>query len=88
MESVIRRLEKSKNIALVAHDHRKLSLLTWLKKHISVLKIHKLFATGTTGNLIHQHTRLNIVNMLSGPMRGDQQLGAMIAEQKFDILIF
>lgn len=88
MESVIHRLEKSKNIALVAHDHRKLSLLTWVQKHISALKTHKLFATGTTGNLIHQHTGLKIINMLSGLMGGDQQLGAMIAEQKIDILIF
>ncbi|MEQ4706797.1 methylglyoxal synthase [Providencia huaxiensis] len=88
MESTTRKITASKNIALVAHDHCKPSLLSWTKKNNERLQTHKLYATGTTGNLIHQHTGLPITSMLSGPMGGDQQIGSMIAEQKIDLLIF
>ncbi|AXH62173.1 methylglyoxal synthase [Providencia huaxiensis] len=88
MESTTRKITASKNIALVAHDHCKPSLLSWTKKNNERLQTHKLYATGTTGNLIHQHTGLPVTSMLSGPMGGDQQIGSMIAEQKIDLLIF
>lgn len=88
MESTTRTIAASKNIALVAHDHCKPSLLSWAKKNNEKLQFHKLFATGTTGSLVNQHTGLHVTGMLSGPMGGDQQIGAMIAEQKIDLLIF
>ncbi|AWS51154.1 MULTISPECIES: methylglyoxal synthase [Providencia] len=88
MESTTRKITASKNIALVAHDHCKPSLLSWTKKNNERLQTHNLYATGTTGNLINQHTGLPVTSMLSGPMGGDQQIGSMIAEQKIDLLIF
>jgi methylglyoxal synthase len=83
-----RKLLTKKNIALVAHDHLKESLLAWCKKNREELSHHNLCGTGTTGTLIKKETGLNITPMLSGPMGGDQQIGALIAEGKIDILIF
>ncbi|WP_340618700.1 methylglyoxal synthase [Xenorhabdus entomophaga] len=88
MESTVRTLAKSKNIALVAHDHCKKALLDWSNTHNSLLSRHILYATGTTGHLIQQKTGLTVTNMLSGPMGGDQQIGALISEGKIDVLIF
>lgn len=91
------------NIALVAHDGRKEELIEWVKYNRSMLTNHRLYATGTTGKLIkdisveiseYGHTVLwhpfetNVVCLLSGPLGGDQQIGAMIAEGKIDVLIF
>lgn len=88
MESTTRTLGSKKHIALVAHDHCKTTLLAWVKHNIDTLKHHELFATGTTGNLIFQHTQLKVTSMMSGPMGGDQQIGASIAENRIDMLIF
>ncbi|MCX8573999.1 MULTISPECIES: methylglyoxal synthase [unclassified Gilliamella] len=88
MRYTTRQLAAKKNIALVAHDHLKESLLNWCKKNREELSHHHLCGTGTTGTLIKQETGLNITPMLSGPMGGDQQIGALIAEGKIDILIF
>ncbi|MCW7547377.1 methylglyoxal synthase [Photorhabdus sp. APURE] len=88
MELTTRTMAASKNIALIAHDHCKISLLTWSKKHKNLLKKHHLYATGTTGNLIQNETGLPVTNMLSGPMGGDQQIGSLISEGKIDVLIF
>lgn len=88
MRYTTRQLAAKKNIALVAHDHLKESLLNWCKKNREELSHHHLYGTGTTGTLIKQETGLNITPMLSGPMGGDQQIGALIAEGKIDILIF
>ncbi|WP_036768782.1 methylglyoxal synthase [Photorhabdus australis] len=88
MELTARTLATSKNIALVAHDHCKTSLLTWSKNHQDLLKKHNLYATGTTGNLIQNETGLSVTSMLSGPMGGDQQIGSLISEGKIDVLIF
>ncbi|SQI33718.1 Methylglyoxal synthase [Providencia alcalifaciens] len=88
MESTTRKISASKNIALVAHDHCKSSLLGWVSKNKVKLSSHKLFATGTTGSLVSKETGLPVTGMLSGPMGGDQQIGSMIAEQKIDLLIF
>ncbi|OCA54175.1 methylglyoxal synthase [Photorhabdus namnaonensis] len=88
MELTTRTMAIAKNIALIAHDHCKISLLAWSKKHKNLLKKHHLYATGTTGNLIQNETGLPVTNMLSGPMGGDQQIGSLISEGKIDVLIF
>ncbi|OTA21712.1 methylglyoxal synthase [Xenorhabdus beddingii] len=88
MELTTRTLTESKNIALVAHDHCKTSLLNWVNTHNALLSRHRLYATGTTGHLIQQKTGLSVTSMLSGPMGGDQQIGALISEGKIDVLIF
>ncbi|MDX7991405.1 methylglyoxal synthase [Xenorhabdus littoralis] len=88
MELTVRTLPETKSIALVAHDHCKKSLLDWVKTHNSLLGKHTLYATGTTGYLIQRETGLSVISMLSGPMGGDQQIGALISEGKIDVLIF
>ncbi len=88
MESTIRTLAAKKHIALVAHDHCKEALLKWVERHRSSLATHVLYATGTTGNLIQRASGLEVNAMLSGPMGGDQQVGALISEGKIDVLIF
>jgi len=86
---------KSLNIALVAHDGRKEELLTWVKFNSATLSKHNLYATGTTGRLIEELLiekaapfKGRVTRLLSGPLGGDQQIGAMIAERKIDMLIF
>ncbi|HBZ16234.1 methylglyoxal synthase [Pantoea sp. NPDC088449] len=88
MEQTVRTLNVQKHIALVAHDHCKASLLEWVQFNQNTLQTHVLYATGTTGNLINRHTGLDVNAMLSGPMGGDQQVGALISEGKIDVLIF
>lgn len=88
MEQTTRKIPEKKQIALVAHDHCKASLMQWVDKHKAVLQSHTLCATGTTGNLIQRATGLPVKAMLSGPMGGDQQVGALISEGKVDVLIF
>lgn len=75
-------------IALVAHDARKDAMIQWVEKHQTWLNRCQLFATGTTGKRIQTATLLPVTRLLSGPLGGDQQIGAMIAEQKIDVLIF
>lgn len=78
-----------KNIALVAHDKQKPEIIKWATKHAEKLQKHNLFATGTTGGLIKKaNPNLAITAMKSGPLGGDQQLGAMICEGELDILFF
>jgi len=91
-------MEKSKNIALVGHDNRKKDLVEWVEFNYKTLLGHHLICTGTTGKLVEE-TILNkleeeekitfdILKLKSGPLGGDQQLGAMISEGKIDLLIF
>lgn len=77
-----------KRIALVAHDGRKKDLLEWVKGHKDILKQHELCGTGTTGGIIADKCGLDVKRLKSGPLGGDQQLGAMIANSDLDILIF
>lgn len=88
MEFTTRTIAKKKHIALVAHDHCKNMLMKWVDKNITELALHTLYATGTTGNLVQRNTGIEVKSMLSGPMGGDQQVGAMIAEGRIDMLIF
>ena len=75
-------------VALVAHDHKKPELLTWAKQHIDTLRQCNLVETGTTGGLVHDNTGLPVTCYKSGPLGGDQQIGALIAENKLDALFF
>lgn len=83
-----RRLNAVKRIALVAHDNKKDDLLRWAVGNKKILANHKLFATGTTGTLLEKKLKLPVTKFLSGPLGGDQQIGAGIAEGKIDMLIF
>lgn len=76
------------SIALVAHDHQKAALIAWTKKHKTLLAQHHLLATGTTGALIAKALDLPVHQFLSGPLGGDLQIGAAIAENTIDMLIF
>lgn len=88
MEKTIRTLPAHKHIALVAHDNCKPELLRWVKENKEKLQGHFLYATGTTGSILSKETGLAIKSLISGPMGGDQQLGALISESKIDVLVF
>ena len=77
-----------KRIALVAHDTMKDEMLEWAAHHRTELSHHVLVGTGTTGRLVQEHTGLEVERLRSGPLGGDQQMGARIAEGKIDILMF
>jgi methylglyoxal synthase len=84
----IRTLGKRKSIALVAHDNKKHELLEWAVYNKTALSKHRLYATGTTGTLLEHNLDQSVTKLLSGPLGGDQQIGARIAEGKLDMLIF
>ena len=85
-----------KNIALVAHDNRKEDLITWVEWNWEKLVAHRIYCTGTTGRLVAaalkdkegKSQNFEIIKLKSGPLGGDQQLGALIAEEKIDMFIF
>jgi methylglyoxal synthase len=79
---------KRKKIALVAHDNKKRDLLEWVRYNKVLLAGHELFATGTTGGLVHEAVGLEVHKLFSGPLGGDQQIGAKIATGEIDVLIF
>ncbi len=82
-------MKARKRIGLVAHDARKADLAEWVKYNEGTLSRHDLWATGTTGRMLQaQCPSLDIARLKSGPLGGDQQLGAMIAENRLDVLIF
>jgi methylglyoxal synthase len=75
-------------IGLVAHDDKKDELVAWALKHRETLAQHELWGTGTTGGRVADGTGLTVTRLLSGPLGGDAQIGAMIAEGRLDVLIF
>jgi methylglyoxal synthase len=77
-----------KRIALIAHDNRKEEMLEWARFNRGTLEKHELFGTGTTGGLIASELGLPVTRFLSGPLGGDQQVGAAIAEGRIDVVIF
>ncbi|MDO8364072.1 MAG: methylglyoxal synthase [Actinomycetota bacterium] len=77
-----------KRVVMIAHDNRKLDLLDWARFNVGTLARHDLAATGTTGNLLSDHLPLTISRYLSGPLGGDQQIGAAIAEGRVDLVVF
>jgi methylglyoxal synthase len=77
-----------KRIALVAHDNCKAELIRWAREHRDALVAHDLLATGTTGGRLTDEVGLAVTRLLSGPLGGDLQIGARIAENAIDVLIF
>jgi len=77
-----------KRIALIAHDNKKHELIEWAVYNKNALAKHRLYATGTTGKLLEEALDQSVTKYLSGPLGGDQQIGARIAERKIDVLIF
>ncbi|MEY4334925.1 MAG: hypothetical protein RLZZ196_3675 [Bacteroidota bacterium] len=88
MSNNIRVLEKRKKIALIAHDNKKKDLIEWAVHNKKELSKHSLVATGTTGKLIEEALDQPVVKLLSGPLGGDQQIGAMIATGDIDVIFF
>lgn len=81
-------IKKQKNIALIAHDGKKVQLLKWVKENKEVLSKHYLCGTGTTVRMIVEETSLPIKAFESGPLGGDQQIGASIVDGMIDFMIF
>ncbi len=78
----------SMNIALIAHDRKKDEMVNFVMAYEHVFQHHKLFATGTTGTRIMANTKLNVHRFMSGPLGGDQQIGALVAQNEMDLIIF
>jgi methylglyoxal synthase len=81
-------MRQDKRIALVAHDNKKRDLLEWAKYNLKLLAHHEIYATGTTGATLAQELGLKIHQLQSGPLGGDQQIGAKIVDNEIDFLIF
>ena len=76
------------NIALIAHDKKKDDMIKLALAYRNILKNHNLYATGTTGKRIIEETGLKVTRFKSGPLGGDQQIGALVSEDKIDMVIF
>ncbi len=81
-------MQPNKKIALVAHDNKKRDLLEWAKFNRALLAHHEVYATGTTGLVLERELELTVHKLQSGPLGGDQQIGAKIADNEIDFLIF
>lgn len=84
----VMKTKKRKTIALIAHDNKKSDIVNWAIKNKSTLEQYELCGTGTTARLIAEATDLKVKRYLSGPLGGDQQIGAKVAEGKIDVVIF
>ncbi len=81
-------LEPKKQIAVVAHDNKKKDLIEWARWNKAALMEHTVYATGTTGRLLEEELGIEVIRLQSGPLGGDQQIGAKIADGEIDFLIF
>ena len=81
-------IQARKRIALIAHDHKKAELIEWATYNKAVLSRHELYGTGTTGLLVEQALDVSVRKLLSGPLGGDQQIGALVATGGLDVIIF
>ena len=81
-------MERQKNIALIAHDNKKHELIEWCRKNKEILEHHFLCGTGTTAKMVAEHTGLPVRGFNSGPLGGDQQIGARVAVGEIDVIIF
>ena len=88
MESDRSTIGPQKRIALVAHDNKKQDLVEWAKFNRNVLAQHIIYATGTTGRVLEAELEIDIIKLQSGPLGGDQQIGAKIAEGTIDFVVF
>ncbi len=88
MEYITLPIGEQKRIALIAHDHKKKDLLEWARFNRHVLAQHIVIGTGTTGKLLEQLLDVPVIKLQSGPLGGDQQIGAMIAGSEIDFVIF
>lgn len=88
MEYTTLPVAEKKKIALVAHDHKKHDLLDWARYNRHVLAQHQVCSTGTTGTLLEQELGIEVTKFQSGPLGGDQQIGAKISDGDIDLLIF
>lgn len=74
--------------AIIAHDQKKDALVKFIQDHLAEFKKHDLFATGTTGQRVIEHTGLSVTRFKSGPLGGDQEIGALVANKKIDAIFF
>ena len=88
MDYLTMTIGKQKNIALIAHDSKKHEIINWCEEHKEILKHHFLCGTGTTARMITEATGLPVKGYNSGPLGGDQQIGAKIVEGRIDFVIF
>lgn len=88
MDNRVAVVTSQKRIALIAHDNKKADLLGWARFNRELLAKHELLATGTTGTMLEEALQLPVIRLRSGPLGGDQQIGARITEGTVDLLIF
>lgn len=88
MKNQVFKMEKIKNIVLVAHDNRKKDLLEWVLFNKGTLSRHRLYGTGTTGKIIQEQADLPVHRFISGPLGGDQQIGSKIVSGEIDFMVF
>jgi len=81
-------MDRDKKIALVAHDNKKRDLIEWARFNRDLLAHHEVFATGTTGEVLERELQIEVTKLQSGPLGGDQQIGARIVNGEIDFLIF